>query len=261
MTHKKPWIISASLILVLAGAGVGLNYYRQQNYETFRPKSGKVTEAVYGLGKVKSVHRFDVRLGVVSTVEKLYVREGQNVKKGDKLIEFDSGAMFRAPFDGTITLVAHYEGETAVPQVPVLRLEDLRDRFIELSLEQEGALRIRTGQPAKVSFESLRGQVLEGKVHALFARDDEFLTHIRVDRLDDSILPGMSADVTIEIGTVPNAVLVPVSAISNGMLTVRRNGKLEKIRAEIGNVDGVMAEIKGDALKLDDEVLVRKAKK
>lgn len=261
MTHKKPWIISAGVLLLLAGSGLGLNYYRQQGYETFRPKKGQVTEAVYGLGKVKSVHRFEVRLGVVSTVERLYVQEGQAVRKGDKLIEFDSGAVFRAPFAGTITLIAHYEGETAVPQLPVLRLEDLTDRFIELSLEQEGALRIQVGQPARISFESLRGQTLNGKVHALFSRDDEFLAHIKVAQLQDSVLPGMTADVTIEIGTNPNAILVPVSAISNGMLTVRRGGKLEKIRAEIGNVDGVMAEIKGDSLTLDDEVLIRKAKR
>ena len=226
-----------------------------------RPQRGNITEAVYGLGKVKARQRFEVKLGVISTVKKVFVREGDFVRQGSKLIEFDSNALFRAPFDGTVTLISSFDGETATPQTTVLRLENLKDRYIEISLEQQGALRIQREMPAKVAFESLRGQVLLGKVVALFPKEDAFLAHVEVKNLDPSVLPGMTADVSIEIGTIQNAMLVPLKAISNGSVLVERQGKREKIKVQVGHVDGMSAEILGDSLKPEDEVLFQKVAK
>lgn len=256
-SHRSRLVIY--LISFTALVIVGLAVWRLQKsraFEYVRPVQGDIVEAVYGLGKVKSDHRFEVRLGVISTVKKLYVREGMLVRAGDRLIEFESNALFRAPFQGTITLIGNYDGETALPHVPVLRLEDLQRRFIELSLEQEGALRIKPGQSAKVSLESMRGIILTGKVVAVFSRDDEFLTHIEVEGFDASVLPGMTADVTVEIGKVVGATLIPLKAIQNGMIIVRKNGKRQKVKVEVDHVDGLMAEIKGNSLAVDDEVSI-----
>ncbi|NJL25372.1 MAG: secretion protein HlyD [Calothrix sp. SM1_5_4] len=221
-----------------------------------RPHRGEITEAVYGLGRVKSIHRFEVKLGVMSTVRRVYVREGDFVKKGTRLIDFDSPAVFHAPFDGTVTYIANYDGETSVPNAVIFRMENLRDRFIELSLEQEGALRVKRDQPAKVSFETLRGRVLTGKVRALFSREDEFLAHIDVANLEESVLPGMTADVAVEIGKIPDALLIPLTAIRDGVVLVKRGGRSEKVKVEVGIVDGMWAEVKGDTLKTTDEIYV-----
>lgn len=261
MTQKTRWLLSIGLVVVVAGGFGARQWLQARAYETVHPQHGEITEAVYGLGKVKANHRFEVKLGVISTVKKVYVREGDFVEKGSKLIEFDTNALFRAPFDGTVTLISAYEGETATPQSIILRMENLKDRFIEISLEQQGALRIKRDMPAKVSFESLRGKVLHGKVVALFPKDDEFLAHVDVHDLDDSVLPGMTADVSIEIGKIPNALLVPVKALSNGTVLIRRNGRKQKIKVDVGHIDGLSAEITGDSLKPDDEVLVIKSAK
>lgn len=254
----KIWAGVLTLVLAVAVAVVVWSQRGGRSVEYVKPHRGQITEAVYGLGKVKSIHRFEVKLGVISTVKKLFVREGQFVNSGDKLIEFESNALFRAPFSGTVTMINNYDGETALPQVPIVRLEDLKRRFIELSLEQEGALRIKPGQPAKVSLESLRGKILAGKVTALFSREDEFIARIDVEGLDEGVLPGMTADVTVEIGTIQNALLLPAKAIQSGVVLVRRDGKRQKIRVEVDHVDGVMAEIKAGELKEEDEVAVRK---
>lgn len=244
--------------LVFVAAAVSFYRYRNASYAIIHPKRAPITEAIYGLGRVKTNKRFEVIIGVISTVTRLHVEEGEFVNQGAPLIAFESGSTFRAPFAGTVTFVRAREGETAVPQQTILRLEDLRDRFIELSLEQQAALRIKPGNTAKVSFESLRGTILSGTVTSLFSRANEFLAHIRVDGLEPSVLPGMTADVTVEVGTIPDALLIPVSAIQNGMVTVKRDGSWQKLKVEVGFVDGVFAEIKGDTLKLEDEIRVKK---
>jgi multidrug efflux pump subunit AcrA (membrane-fusion protein) len=256
---KKKSIISLSLVVVLAAAAGIYFYYQKEQYNIIHLSEGDLTEAVYGLGKVKSNNRFEVIVGVISTVTARYVHEGDFVKKGQPLIRFDD-ALFSAPFSGTVTYAKLYTGETAVPHVPVLRLEDLTNRYIELSLEQQSILRVRENQVAKVSFESLRGKVLVGKVASIYSREDEFLVRIEVENLDPQILPGMTADVTIEIGSIKNALLIPLTAIRNGMVTVRRGRGWEKVKVDVGHVDGLFAEIKKGSLQPNDEVRVKKEK-
>lgn len=257
---RKTIIVTALVAATVVG-GTAFRLWRGRAYEIVQIKTGDLTEAIYGLGKVKSRNRFEVRLGVTSTVEKVFVREGDFVKNGAKLIEFDSRATFRAPFDGVVTLVGVYEGETSPPGVALVRVEDLKTRIIEVSIEQQGAIRIRPGQPAQVSFESVRGKNLPGKVLTIFPREDEFLVHIDVPDLSDTVLPGMTADVSIEVGKISGARLIPLQAVRDGLVTVDRGGRREKIKIEIGHVDGLWAELKGEALKVGDQIVVMKAKK
>lgn len=252
----KHWKLYAIALIALFALGAIFSF-RNYGYEIVHPRKGDITEAVYGLGKVKSDQRFEVIVGVISTVTKRYVNEGDFVKKGSLLIEFDDSAKFRAPFDGTVTFVRAFPGETAIPNTPILRLEDLTKRYIEISLEQQATLRIRPDLPAKVSFESLRGRVLNARVAAVYPREDEFLARISVEDLDPSVLPGMTADVAIEISKIHDAMLVPLKAVQNGMVTVRRGGVWQKIKVDVGHIDGFSAEIKGNALSESDEIRIR----
>lgn len=254
----KKWLVICGVLFVLLAGGVGTYFYRREGTSVIKPHRGDITEAVYGLGKVKSHKKFEVIIGIISTVRKLYADEGQEVKAGGPLIRFEDGSDFRAPFDGVVTFVRSREGEIGLPSTPILRLEDLTDRYIELSLEQEAALRIRRGQKARVSFESLRGTVLHGTVASIYSREEEFIAHIRVPDLDPSVLPGMTADVSVEIGKITNAVLIPIRAVSNGLVTVRRNGTWKKLKLDLGHVDGRYIEVLGKQLHENDELRVRK---
>ncbi|MCB9073178.1 MAG: efflux RND transporter periplasmic adaptor subunit [Bdellovibrionaceae bacterium] len=237
-------------------------YYFSSRFVEVEPHRGDLVEAVYALGKVITDQHFEVKIGVISTVKNVYVSEGESVKKGDQLIELDSNILFRAPFDGIVTWVASHNGETALPQMTLLRVDNVQNRYIELTLEQEGALRVQVGQPAKVSFESLRGTVLSGKVTALFSRNDEFLAHVKVDDLAESVLPGMTADVSVEVGKITNALLIPVKAVTGGKVLIKHaNGKREKMKLIIGHVDGQWAEVKGNDLREGDTVLLPKNQK
>ncbi|PWU21003.1 MAG: secretion protein HlyD [Bdellovibrio sp.] len=260
MKYKFGWVIVGAAILAILLAGSF--YFRQnRNYDVVKPKRGDIVEAIYALGKVMSNQRYELKVGILLKIRNIYVHEGEFVKKGTRLIDFDPGTAFLAPFDGTVTLVAAYVGETAVPQSTVLRMEDLKDRYIELSIEQEGALRVRPGQAAKVSFESMRGQNLLGKVTALFPKENEFIARVEVMDLDQSVLPGMTADVTVEAGKIINVLMVPIRAISQGQILVERKGTREKIKVDVGRDDGLWAEIKGGDLNVDDNVLMPKTNK
>lgn len=248
-----------TVLVVILASLLGF-YFLKKSPEFVNPKVTDVTEAVYGLGKVKSHKRFEVIIGVLSTIERLSVEEGDMVKRGQVLIQFESHPPVTSPFDGTVTMIRSRVGETAIPNVPILRLEDLRDRYVELALEQEAALRIRRGQIAKISFETIRGKVLQGKVTSLYSREDEFIALIDVPELDPGVLPGMTADVSVEIGKIHQATVIPVSAVSEGMVTVKRRGLWKKEAVELGHVDGLYVEVKENSLTPEDQVRIPEKK-
>lgn len=252
---KKLWVLL--LIPLFVGLGLFIRFKRQSGIETVAPVRGLIIESVYGLGAVVSSHVYRQTFAVSLPLLQLYVREGQLVEKGTALLKTENGIV-KAPFTGTVTSAPFKEGELIPPQASVITISDLNDVYIEVSLEQQGAMRVREGQTAQLSFENLRGQKIEGKVRSVFPKEGQFLVHIDSAKLPQGILIGMTADVAIEVGKKQDVLTVPISAVNNGKLLVERNGKKERIDVKVGIVDGEKAEILDDVVGPNDLIVIRK---
>lgn len=225
-----------------------------ENEKRVEPRTGPIIEAVYGLGTVVSRKIFHLKIGVISSISKLYVKEGDLVKSGTLLADLE-GNVFRAPFTGTITSLPFKVSESVFPQVPIMTMEDMKDLYIVVSLEQQAALRVKKDQNARVIFESLRGQKFIGKVRTIFPSEGQFIVHIDMDNLPPEILPGMTADVAIEIGKKENALLIPLGSISGGKVHLVRDGHTKKVEVQIGIVDGEWAEVVSGDVKPTDKII------
>ena len=246
------WLAVAA---VVAGVG-GAWYWIQRAGAVSTPvRRGSVVEAVYGLGTVTSPRTFQLRVGVTVGLEDVYVKEGDVVKSGSPLVRLSGNVVQRSPLAGTVTAVGYRKGETVFPQVPILQVVDLTDLYVAVSLEQQGALRVKKGQVAKLSFESLRAQKLSGVVSAVFPVDGQFMVHIDVQGLPSEVLPGMTADVAIEVAKKDSALLVPVAAISSGRVTVVRGNKKQRVEVKLGTIDGQWAEVVSGDLQEGDQVV------
>ncbi len=255
---KSKFYILLTLLVVGIGAFSYGRYYLKKNFELISPKQGEVVEAIYGLGKVKSEETFEIKLGVITTVEQLYVGEGDEVLKGSNLISFEGSRLFKAPFSGTITKINYEKGEVVTPQSVVLRVENLKKKYIEVSLEQDAALRVKTGLSTQITFESENQKKYQGKVEHIYPRDGEFITHVSVENLSHNILPGMTADVVIVVGSNKNVLLIPAKAVIDGKVSILREKKREKINIETGNNDGMWVEVLGNTIKLSDEIIMKR---
>jgi multidrug efflux pump subunit AcrA (membrane-fusion protein) len=256
ITHHKLLIISFIIIAALTGI-LALYTFNKNNVQYIKPRIGEIIESIYGLGKVKTDHVHEVKLGVPSTVVKLFVTEGKSVKKGDPLVRLDDGVQFTAPFSGIITQVNITDKQIVFPQQTLIRLEDFSRKYIEVSLEQQGALRVKPGQSARVVFESLRADQKIGTVSAIFSRNDEFLAHILVPGLDENVLPGMTADIAIEVGRKEKALLIPLTSLKNGQVIVLRDGRRKVLPLKIGSIDGNWAEVIESELRSDDLIVMK----
>ncbi|HET9869519.1 MAG TPA: efflux RND transporter periplasmic adaptor subunit [bacterium] len=248
---RAAWLAGGLAPLLLAA--VWLSHGRAAR--GLHPRVGPVVQAVYGIGTATARHTFDLKLGVADTLEKLYAREGDAVPKGARLVALADLPPVRAPFAGVVTSLPFKEGETLFPQVPVLTLTDLKDPYIVVSLEQEGALRVRRGQPAVVSFETLRDDRLAGTVSAIYPQDGQFLVNIEVPHMPEGALVGMTTDVAIRVEDRASALQVPLTLVSQGQVRVERGGAERTVAVKLGAGDGTWAEVVEGDLQPSDLLL------
>ncbi len=255
LVTKRPWLFAA-LALVAIGSLAAMVVRKATAGNWAQPRVGPIVEAIYSLGTVKAERTWQLKTGITVGVTDIFVREGDQVSAGQRIIATDSGR-FWAPFPGTITKITIHKGEILMPGLVAVQLMDLRDRYILLSLDQPSALRVREGQKAEVSVESIRGRKLVGRVGRIYPSDSQFLVRVHVDQMPGEILPDMTADVAIEVDRREKALLVPLAAVRRGQVTVRRNGRqLKPVQAKIGAVNGEFAEILDGSVLPTDEVLL-----
>lgn len=244
------------IIIILIFLGIGYRTFLLSRMNTISPKLGSIVESVYGLGTIHSEKTYSLKIGITSSIRNIYVKEGQFVTKGQKLLELDSIPIFKAPFSGTIISIPFEPGETVFPQVPLLKMEDLSEIFLKVSFEQQGALRVRKGQSARILFEAIRGSSFEGTVRTIFPDEGQFMVYIDVIGLPSQILPGMTADVAIITGEKEKVLLVPINAIHMGQVIRIREGKKLKVPVKLGAVNGEWAEIIEGDINLNDLILI-----
>jgi len=218
---------------------------------------GTIVESVYGIGTVTASRSYQVKPGIVGTIRALHVREGDSVRPGAALIQVDDLA-YRAPFSGTVTFLPYKVGENIFPQLPALSLVDLADRYVIVAFEQQGALQLKPGLKATMSFDSLREQSFSGTVRAVYPGSSGFLARVDAAQLPPQILPEMTADVAITVREKADALLAPAAALDRNSLWVKRGAGLpRRVLVTIGVADKDIVEILSGDVRAGDRVLIK----
>lgn len=221
------------------------------------PVRGNIVELVYGLGTVESEEKFSAKVAITSSIVEFFVSEGEDVKKGQKLFKTDQGTTITSPFHGRVTDINVSLKENIFPQTTVLSVVNLKKLYLTVSLEQQAVMRIRPNLKAEISFEFFRNKKLKGKISSIYPSADQFIAKVELDEWPEGVLPGMTADVAIEIAQKQDATLIPIRAISNGNIIIKRQGKKMKLPIQAGLIDLEKAEIISPKLELDDELIIQ----
>ena len=255
--HRVVTILS-TLALIIVFMFAKLVYERSQGTLTAPLKKGEIVDAIYGIGTVTATRSFAVKPGTTANLTDIYVKEGDSVPKGGKLALIDS-VTYRSPFSGVVNFLPFKLGENIFATIPALVVTDLNDRYIVVTLEQQGALRVRAGQKAKLSFDTIRNQSYDGVVKSVYSYNNNFLARIDVTSLPPEILPDMTADIAIIVQEVKDALILPVVAFDNGFVWLKRGHLLPtKTPVTLGVIDGNMAQVTSNNLMVGDTLMVLK---
>ena len=253
-------ILSLVFSLVLLGGVMATRIVidRSQGKLSDPIRKGSVVDAIYGIGTVMATRSYAIKPGIIASITELYVKEGDFAHKGARLAKIDN-VVYRAPFDGVTNFLPYKVGENIFTQLPVMVFTDLENRYLVVSLEQQGALRVRAGQKAKLSFDSIRNQNFEGTVESVYSYNSSFLARIDVSSLPAEILPDMTADVAIVVRDLKDVLLIPTSALELNTVWVKRPNRIPvQVPVKLGVVDGTWAELLSGDVYEGDQVIIRK---
>lgn len=250
-------IFVSFVLLVLIGLIIVFRSNSNLRKNSVNPKIGTIVESIYGLGIVTPDHIFHLRTSVALSVEDIFVREGDRINARKPLVQLDE-TVIKSPIDGTVTAIFAQKGELVTPSATIITVIDLDRLFLEVSLEQQSIMRVKKGQSAVVSFESLRNEKIDGRVTSVYPRENQFIVRVELDRWPEGILPGMTADVAILIDKRDQALLVPLKSIFSGQVIRYREGESKKISVKLGVVDEEWAEVLSDNIKPTDTLILRR---
>jgi multidrug efflux pump subunit AcrA (membrane-fusion protein) len=126
-----------------------------------------------------------------------------------------SYANIYSPLSGVVAERPVFEGELAVPGMPLMTILDISSVIARVNVPQAQAGYIRVGQPATIS--SVDGMDAMGKVTTVSPAVDPQGTTLEVwvqaANPGEKLRPGGTVHVTINAETVRNAVVVPPAAL------------------------------------------------
>ena len=131
----------------------------------------------------------------------------------------------RAPFDGVVVTKSANVGDIVTPfssavdsKGAVVNMADLSTLEVEADVSESSLSKIKIGQPCEILLDALPDARFSGTVSRQVPTVDRakatVTTKVRFDRLDDRILPDMSAKVSFLSAKVDQAANKPTIAVS-----------------------------------------------
>jgi membrane fusion protein (multidrug efflux system) len=124
----------------------------------------------------------------------------------------------RAPFDGRVGIRMVDVGQYVGAGTSVVTLQKLDPIFVDFQIAQQQLPNVKVGDRIQLASDTFPGRVFTGTVNALDPKVDTSTRTVRVRALvanpDKVLLPGMFANVTIDIGSPQRPLTLPQTAIT-----------------------------------------------
>lgn len=176
-----------------------------------------------------------------------------------------------APFSGTIDDVITEQGTVVSPGMPLFRIVSLKNMYIEVDVPETYITTIKKGTEVLVDFPVLQ-EKMESKVRetssVINPANRSYSIEIPVSNTSGNVKPNLSARLSINDYTAQNAILVPLSVISENqegeqyvmVVAQGENGIVAKRRPiTTGKASGDLIEITS-GLKVGDQVITEGAR-
>jgi multidrug efflux pump subunit AcrA (membrane-fusion protein) len=169
-----------------------------------------------------------------------------------------AGTVITAPVGGKILAVNGSVGSQAGSNV--ITLAGTGDVVVKAQFTEAEVAKLKVDQIANITLPDNATAKYDGKVMQIDPagtvsnRLVRYAALVSFDKVPDTLLYGQSATVAVVTASVDNVLSVPSTAVHDGTVTVRVNGKDEQRTVEIGLRGDVSTEIKS-GLAEGDEIL------
>ena len=250
---RWPWLILLIIIVVTAG-WAGIRWWNRDIVEikTAPIVRGPIEEIVTASGLVDApVYELGTKLG--GKIAELMVREGDRVRAGVTLAEFDDTTRIVAPDNGLVAKINFLKGETVVPGSPAIVLVNYDKSWVEAQIDEIDIANVKIGDNVRITSDVYPDKVFMGaiywiaplaelrKVGGRVKMDEEsyvFPCKIRFLGAHAELKAKMSVNVDIPPRRNDSALIVPrealFSADDSTYVYVVKNRRVQKTRITTG---------------------------
>lgn len=248
------------LPLILVIAFLGWNYLRPiLNDETVSTYESYTVSR----GDVKTSRSFSATLGVrtsethsnsrqVTSIRKVFVKANQDVKEGDKLLQLETGEVYKAGIDGTVNEIRFDAGDWIWPNVSLIQICDLTNLQVSLTVDEYDITSVSVGEKCTVTIVPL-GLTFETEIDHVdrVSSATGSVAYYSVEAaltVPENVLPGMTASVSIPAEEALDVVTLEMAALSfdeekKPYVLVKNGEAYEKRTLETGLSDGMKVQI------------------
>lgn len=220
-----------------------------------------VAQAEEGVRTARAQQRLDVLLNDAVRTAQAQVSSAQAAVELARVAVNDT--QIRAPFSGRVSGRPLQSGTIVSPGMTIVRIVGGQGSYFEGQIPENGVRFVSAGKPVKVSVDALPGQAFNGAVLAVSPAGSEvgrqFTVRISIGGPIGAIRPGMFAKGVIDLRTVPNAMVVPTTAVvrrgNKDVVFVMVGDKAKQVPVTKGIEQGSMVEVIG--LSVGDPVVVQ----
>lgn len=274
MKNKK-WKVYSILLIVLVISTVLIIKTRQNkpSNEVIReisPVFGNIRNFISTTGTVQPQNRLELKPPISGRIEKILVKEGENVKIGQTLAWMSSterAALLDAaraqgeesskywqdaykptpliaPIDGEVIVRAVEPGQTVTSSDAVIVLSDRL--IVKAQVDETDIGKVKIGQTAIISLDAYPNVKVDAKVDHI-SYESKIVSNVIIyevelvpKRVPDVFRSGMSANVNIIETNKDNILLIPIEAVNRDekgsfvLLSQGKDKKSVKRRIELG---------------------------
>lgn len=190
----------------------------------------------------------------ISTYQAAQSRVAQAVADHQKMMEQKKDILLISPVDGVVVSRQTEKGSTVIAGQTVFNIIDPKTLWVQTRIDQSRFSGIEIGQTAEIRLrshkEALQGEVARLQVQGDTVTEERFID-IKINGAPAKILLGDSADVTIQLPVVENALYVPAAAVKTidgaDCVWVVKNEKVHsrKVKTGVQTVEGEVQILEG----------------
>lgn len=225
---KKFWMI-VGVVAALFVLWFGVRWYNRDvvAIKTAVVAKGMIEAVVSASGQVDApVYELGTKMG--GKIINIYVKEGNRVREGQALAEFDDTTRIVAPANGIVAKINYDPGETVVPSSPAIIVVNYYRSWINAQIDEIDIGSVHIGDKVKVTCDVYPDKAYEGEIYWIaplaelrkvggrIKMDEEsyvFPCKIKFLGDHDELKANMSVNVEIVTKRKENALLVPREAL------------------------------------------------
>ena len=244
-------------VLILAGGGWIL--YRQLKnqytvvYQSYTASRGNISNSLSFSGTMQAISNVSFTSSSSTTVRTVYVKEGDQVQKGEKLVRLTSGQVIESEFDGTVNQLYFKEGDKVAAGDILIQVVDFKHMKVSIRVDEYDISDVHVGTECRVTTtatnESFRCAIDSINYVSSSTGNVAYYTATAYVDVTGTVYPGMQVTVTVPQEEAANAVILKADAISFSpsnrafVYMQDESGKMQQVPIGTGVSNGNYVEI------------------